>query len=129
MKFFRYPVKGFSLFTTAQIWGVGACDVFRNLGLFLASQLPSKGKLKFPSFPSSRESPDNDIEELSRYRAVLSPNFSIYLEMAPVMQLYNECCEQVRQLTNFTAGVSAWLFSYSYSFSSKMEKDVADCRA
>ena len=33
--------------------------------------------------------PDNDIEKLSRYRAVLSPDFSIYLEMAPVMQLYN----------------------------------------
>ena len=34
-------------------------------------------------------SPDNDIEKLSRYRAVLSPDFSIYQEMAPVMQLYN----------------------------------------
>lgn len=33
--------------------------------------------------------PDTDIEKLSRYRAVLSPDFSIYLEMAPVMQLYN----------------------------------------
>lgn len=33
--------------------------------------------------------PDNDIEKLSRYRAVLSPDFSMYLEMAPVMQLYN----------------------------------------
>ena len=32
---------------------------------------------------------DNDIEKLSLYRAVLSPDFSIYLEMAPVMQLYN----------------------------------------
>ena len=32
---------------------------------------------------------DNDIEKLSRYRAVLSPDFSMYLEMAPVMQLYN----------------------------------------
>lgn len=31
---------------------------------------------------------DNDIEKLSRYRAVLSPDFSMYLEMAPVMQLY-----------------------------------------
>ena len=35
------------------------------------------------------KSPDHDIEKLSRYRAVLSPDFSIYLEMAPVMQLYN----------------------------------------
>ena len=35
------------------------------------------------------KSPDNDIEKLSRYRAVLSPDFSMYLEMAPVMQLYN----------------------------------------
>ena len=33
--------------------------------------------------------PDTDIEKLSRYRAVLSPDFSMYLEMAPVMQLYN----------------------------------------
>lgn len=30
----------------------------------------------------------SDIEKLSRYRAVLSPDFSMYLEMAPVMQLY-----------------------------------------
>ena len=35
------------------------------------------------------KSPDSDIEKLSRYRAVLSPDFSMYLEMAPVMQLYN----------------------------------------
>lgn len=35
------------------------------------------------------KNPDNDIEKLSRYRAVLSPDFSIYLEMAPVMQIYN----------------------------------------
>lgn len=35
------------------------------------------------------KSPDDDIERLSRYRAVLSPDFSMYLEMAPVMQLYN----------------------------------------
>ena len=34
-------------------------------------------------------SPGNDIEKLSRYRAVLSPDFSMYLEMAPVMQIYN----------------------------------------
>ena len=33
--------------------------------------------------------PDNDVEKLSRYRAVLSPDFSMYLEMAPVMQIYN----------------------------------------
>ena len=33
--------------------------------------------------------PDTDIEKLFRYRAVLSPDFSMYLEMAPVMQLYN----------------------------------------
>ena len=26
------------------------------------------------------KSPDNDIEKLSRYRAVLSPDFSMYLE-------------------------------------------------
>ncbi len=35
------------------------------------------------------KSPDNDIERLARYRAVLSPDFSMYLEMAPVMKLYN----------------------------------------
>ncbi len=35
------------------------------------------------------KNPDNDIEKLSRYRAVLSPDFSMYLEMASVMQLYN----------------------------------------
>ena len=35
------------------------------------------------------KNPANDIEKLSRYRAVLSPDFSMYLEMAPVMQLYN----------------------------------------
>lgn len=35
------------------------------------------------------KNPDSDIEKLSRYRAVFSPDFSMYLEMAPVMQLYN----------------------------------------
>ena len=35
------------------------------------------------------KNPDADIEKISRYRAVLSPDFSLYLEMAPVMQLYN----------------------------------------
>lgn len=35
------------------------------------------------------KNPDNDIEKLSRYRSVLSPDFSMYLEMAPVMQIYN----------------------------------------
>ena len=33
--------------------------------------------------------PDYDIEKLKRYRAVLSPDFSIYREMNPSMQLYN----------------------------------------
>lgn len=33
--------------------------------------------------------PDQDVEKLKRYRAILSPDFSMYLEMAPVMQLYN----------------------------------------
>lgn len=33
--------------------------------------------------------PDNDIEKLKRYRGVMSPDFSMYLEMSPVMQLYN----------------------------------------
>ena len=35
------------------------------------------------------KNPESDLEKLSRYRAVLSPDFSMYLEMAPVMQLYN----------------------------------------
>lgn len=40
-------------------------------------------------FERAWKNPDADIEKLSRYRAVLSPDFSMYLEMAPVMQLYN----------------------------------------
>lgn len=35
------------------------------------------------------KNPDSDIERLSRYKAALSPDFSMYLEMAPVIQLYN----------------------------------------
>lgn len=35
------------------------------------------------------KNPDSDIEKLSRYRAVLSPDFSMYLEMAKVCQIYN----------------------------------------
>lgn len=33
--------------------------------------------------------PEWDLEKLRQYRAVLSPDFSMYLEMSPVMQLYN----------------------------------------
>ena len=44
------------------------------------------------------KNPDNDIEKLSRYRAVLSPDFSMYLEMAPVMELYNYLCGLRTQL-------------------------------
>lgn len=33
--------------------------------------------------------PEQVVERLSPYRAVLSPDFSMYLEMNPVMQLYN----------------------------------------
>ena len=33
------------------------------------------------------KNPDSDIEKLSRYRAVLSPDFSMYLEMAKVCQI------------------------------------------
>lgn len=40
-------------------------------------------------FERVRKNPDNDIEKLSRYRAVLSPDISMYLEMAPVLQIYN----------------------------------------
>lgn len=32
--------------------------------------------------------PDADLEKLKRYRAVLSPDFSMYTEMAPVMQAF-----------------------------------------
>lgn len=35
------------------------------------------------------KNPDNDIERLKRYRAVLSPDFSMYQEMNPTIQLYN----------------------------------------
>ncbi len=35
------------------------------------------------------KTPDTDIERLSRYRAVLSPDFSMYIEMASVMQIFN----------------------------------------
>ena len=35
------------------------------------------------------KSSDADLERLARYRAALSPDFSMYLEMAPVMQIYN----------------------------------------
>ncbi len=35
------------------------------------------------------KNPDADLEKLRRYRAVLTPDFSMYLEMAPVLQLYN----------------------------------------
>nr|WP_319487803.1 DUF4417 domain-containing protein [uncultured Caproiciproducens sp.] len=35
------------------------------------------------------KNPDADLEKLKHYRAVLSPDFSMYVEMAPVMQLYN----------------------------------------
>ena len=34
-------------------------------------------------------SPDKDVKTLSQYRAVLSPDFSMYQEMAPIMQMYN----------------------------------------
>ena len=33
--------------------------------------------------------PDTDLEKLKRYKAILTPDFSMYTEMAPVMQLYN----------------------------------------
>ena len=33
--------------------------------------------------------PEKRVEALKKYRAVLSPDFSMYLEMHPVMQLYN----------------------------------------
>lgn len=35
------------------------------------------------------KNPDTDLEKLKRYRAVLSPDFSMYTEMALVMQLFN----------------------------------------
>lgn len=35
------------------------------------------------------KNPDTDIETLKRYKAVLSPDFSMYREMNRIMQLYN----------------------------------------
>lgn len=35
------------------------------------------------------KNPEQDLERLRPYRAIFSPDFSIYLEMAPVIQLYN----------------------------------------
>ena len=35
------------------------------------------------------DSPDNYAEKLRQYKGVLSPDFSMYLEMNPVLQLYN----------------------------------------
>lgn len=35
------------------------------------------------------KNPVTDLEKLKHYRAVLSPDFSMYIEMAPVLQLYN----------------------------------------
>ena len=80
---------------------------YRTSQALLRNQFPGKGKLQIPIIPKFEaqpgdfddllligfervwKNPDNDIEKLSRYRAVLSPDFSMYLEMAPVMQIYN----------------------------------------
>ena len=35
------------------------------------------------------EDPEKRVETLKKYRAVLTPDFSMYLEMHPVMQMYN----------------------------------------
>lgn len=35
------------------------------------------------------KNPDTDLEKLKRYKAVLTPDFSMYTEMNPVLQLYN----------------------------------------
>lgn len=35
------------------------------------------------------KNPDSDLEKLKHYRGVLSPDFSMYVEMAPALQLYN----------------------------------------
>ena len=35
------------------------------------------------------KAPESDLEKLKHYHAVLSPDFSMYVEMAPVLQLYN----------------------------------------
>ena len=40
-------------------------------------------------FECAWKDPDIDLEKLKRYRAVLSPDFIMYVEMAPVLQLYN----------------------------------------
>lgn len=35
------------------------------------------------------KNPDTDLEKLKRYKAVLTPDFSMYTEMNPTLQLYN----------------------------------------
>lgn len=35
------------------------------------------------------KNPDTDLEKLKRYKAVLTPDFSMYMEMNPTLQLYN----------------------------------------
>lgn len=35
------------------------------------------------------KNPDTDLEKLKRYKAVLTPDFSMYIEMNPTLQLYN----------------------------------------
>ncbi|MBR3817447.1 MAG: DUF4417 domain-containing protein [Clostridia bacterium] len=40
-------------------------------------------------FESIWESPEKYVETLKQYEAVLTPDFSMYIEMNPVMQLYN----------------------------------------
>lgn len=40
-------------------------------------------------FESVWNQPEKYLDRLQNYRAVLSPDFSMYIEMAPVMQLYN----------------------------------------
>ena len=74
-------------------------DDFDNLFLIGFDKINSKNENHFNRmvhfflydyhFERVWNKPDNDIEKLSRYKAVLSPDFSMYLEMAPIMQLYN----------------------------------------
>ncbi|MPM50349.1 hypothetical protein SDC9_97088 [bioreactor metagenome] len=33
--------------------------------------------------------PDNYVDTLKKYKAVLTPDFSMYIEMHPIMQIYN----------------------------------------
>ena len=70
-------------------------------GFFYFPELHKKAQLLLylPLYVEARfervwEKPDTALDKLRPYRAVLSPDFSMYLEMAPVLQLYNVFCNR-----------------------------------